>query len=49
MDIIKEIDRRVERLAKKEKEAKTKILKAQYSASQTSLVMLKIWINDNTK
>ena len=49
MDVIKEIDRRVMLLAEKEKKANTKILKAQYSASQTTLVMLKMWMNDNTK
>lgn len=47
--IFNEIDRRVVKLAKQEKEAKTKILKAQYSAAQTTLVLFKMWIIDQNK
>lgn len=47
--IINEIDRRVVKLSEQEKKAKTKILKAQYSASQTTLVMLKMWLNEFCK
>ena len=49
MDVINEIDKRVMLLTEKEKKAKTKILKAQYSASKTSLVMLKIWIKEQDR
>lgn len=45
--ILKEIDKRINELNIKEKQSKTKILKAQYSASQTTLVFLKIWIKEN--
>jgi hypothetical protein len=47
-EIIEEIDKRIERLHNQEQKAKG-VLKKQFSSGATTLVLLKMWINENNK